>query len=157
MAAIRPRSSAACTWRPSPGIAFLWFIAVVRDQVGDREDRFFATVFFGSGLLFVGLLFAAAAIASSLEVGVRYLRQPPPTTKDVALVRALAYTLLFGFSTRAAALFLFATATVGRRRGVFPRWFSAMGYLIELALLVVVSFWDWSVLLLPAWVAFVSL
>jgi len=29
------------------GIAFLWFIGVVRDRIGEREDRFFATVFLG--------------------------------------------------------------------------------------------------------------
>ena len=34
---------------PFAGIAFLWFIGVIRDKVGDREDRFFATVFLGSG------------------------------------------------------------------------------------------------------------
>jgi len=39
---------------PFAGIAFLWFIAVVRNLIGDREDRFFATVFLDSGLLFVG-------------------------------------------------------------------------------------------------------
>src|SRR4051794_9749769 len=38
---------------PFAGIAFLWFIAVVRDRLGDLEDRFFATVFLGSGLLFI--------------------------------------------------------------------------------------------------------
>ena len=38
---------------PFAGIAFLWFIGVLRDRIGDREDRFFATVFLGSGLLFV--------------------------------------------------------------------------------------------------------
>ena len=48
---------------PFAGIMFLWFIAVIRDQIGEREDRFFATVFFGSGLLFVAILFAAMAVA----------------------------------------------------------------------------------------------
>ena len=43
---------------PFAGIAFLWFIGVVRDRIGEREDKFFATVFFGSGLLFVAMLFA---------------------------------------------------------------------------------------------------
>jgi hypothetical protein len=47
---------------PFCGIAFLWFIGVIRDRVGQREDRFFATVFLGSGLLFVAMLFAAAAV-----------------------------------------------------------------------------------------------
>jgi hypothetical protein len=26
-------------------VAFLWFVAVIRRRVGDREDRFFVTVF----------------------------------------------------------------------------------------------------------------
>src|SRR5262249_9450428 len=34
---------------PFAGIAFLWFIGVVRDRLGLLEDQFFATVFFGSG------------------------------------------------------------------------------------------------------------
>ena len=28
---------------PFAGIAFLWFIGVIRDRIGEREDRFFAT------------------------------------------------------------------------------------------------------------------
>ena len=51
---------------PFAGIAFLWFMAVLRDRLGNDEDQFFATVFFGSGLLFVGSVFAAAAITSAL-------------------------------------------------------------------------------------------
>lgn len=38
---------------PFAGIAFLWFIGVVRSRIGEAEDRFFATVFLGSGLLFI--------------------------------------------------------------------------------------------------------
>ena len=46
---------------PFAGIAFLWFVGVLRARIGEREDRFFATVFLGSGLLFVAMLFVAAA------------------------------------------------------------------------------------------------
>jgi hypothetical protein len=51
---------------PFAGIAFLWFIAVIRAQVGAAEDRFVGTVFLGSGLIFVGLLFAAAAALAAV-------------------------------------------------------------------------------------------
>ena len=51
---------------PFAGIAFLWFIGVLRDRIGEREDRFFATVFLGSGLLFVAMLFVGAAIAGGI-------------------------------------------------------------------------------------------
>ena len=53
---------------PFAGIAFLWFVGVVRDRLGPREDRFFATVFLGSGLLFLGMLFVAAAVVGAMLV-----------------------------------------------------------------------------------------
>jgi len=142
---------------PFAGIMFLWFVAVVRDQIGEREDRFFATVFFGSGLLFVAMLFAAAAVATTAVVGYRYLGLDAPTADEMALMRSLAYTLLFAFATRAAAVFLLSLATLGLKSRAFPRWFALSGYLFGVVLLVVVTFWDWIILLLPAWVGGVSL
>jgi hypothetical protein len=141
---------------PFAGIMFLWFVAVIRDQIGEREDRFFATVFFGSGLLFVGLLFTTAAVVSTPATLVGYLGEAQLSPEGASLLRALAYTLLFAFATRAAAVFMIATATIGVRSGVFPRWFALAGYLLGLVLLVAVSFNDWFILVLPAWVAVVS-
>jgi hypothetical protein len=54
---------------PFAGIAFLWFIGVLRDRIGELEDRFFATVFFGSGLVFLATLFVTAAPAGGMLVG----------------------------------------------------------------------------------------
>src|SRR3974390_3360909 len=53
---------------PFAGVAFLWFIGVLRDRLGQQEDRFFATVFLGSGLLFLAMLFAAAAVIGALTL-----------------------------------------------------------------------------------------
>jgi len=142
---------------PFAGIMFLWFVAVIRDQLGEREDRFFATVFFGSGVLFVALVFAATALASAPSVGYRYLDQAAPTASTIALLRELSYSLLFAFATRAGAVFLLATAAIGLRSRVFPRWFALTGFLLGLALFLVVVVWDWVILVLPAWVAVVSL
>jgi len=141
---------------PFAGIMFLWLIAVIRDQIGELEDQFFATVFLGSGILFVGLLFTAAAIATAPSVGFRYLDQPAPTAATVDLLRSLAYTVTFAFENRAAGVFLFATATIGLKSGVFPRWFAFASYLLGLVLIVAVTFLDWAILVLPAWVAIVS-
>jgi hypothetical protein len=142
---------------PLAGIMFLWFIAVIRDQIGEREDHFFATVFFGSGVIFVAILFAAVAVASWPIVAVRYLGQPAPSAREIEITRALSYALLFAFATRAAAVFLIAMATVGIRSGVFPRSLGRAGYAVALVLLVVVAVWDWIVLILPSWVALLSL
>ena len=56
----------ALTLVPFAGIAFLWFIGVVRDRLGKSEDQFFSTVFFGSGLLFLAMMFVSAAIAGGI-------------------------------------------------------------------------------------------
>ena len=56
---------------PFAGIAFLWFIGVVRDRIGQGEDRLFATVFLGSGLLFIAMLFVTGAIAGGLVLTAR--------------------------------------------------------------------------------------
>jgi hypothetical protein len=55
--------SLALSLVPFAGIAFLWFMGVVRDRLGHLEDQFFSTVFFGSGILFLAMTFASAALA----------------------------------------------------------------------------------------------
>jgi hypothetical protein len=142
---------------PFAGIMFLWFVAVIRDQVGEREDRFFATVFFGSGLLFVAMLFATAAVVSTPTMVVRFLGEGQISSESALILRGLGYTLLFALATRAAAVFMLATAAIGIKSGVFPRWFALVGFLLGLFLLVAVSFYDWFILVLPVWVALVSL
>jgi len=142
---------------PFAGIMFLWFVAVIRDQIGEREDRFFATVFFGSGLLFVGMLFTTAAVVSTPTSLVQFLGEEPLSAESMSLLRGLGYTLLFALATRAAAVFMLATAAIGIKSGVFPRWFALIGALLGLVLLVAVSFYDWLILVLPGWVAVVSL
>ena len=60
------RVSLALNLVPFAGVAFLWLLVVLRDRLGAREDNFFATVFLGSGLLFLGMLFVAAATVGGL-------------------------------------------------------------------------------------------
>jgi hypothetical protein len=69
---------------PFAGIAFLWFIGVLRDRLGQQEDRFFATVFFGSGLLFLAMLFTSAAshaVVPECSRSVEQLIRAPPTSR----------------------------------------------------------------------------
>jgi hypothetical protein len=141
---------------PIAGIMFLWFIAVIRDQIGDREDRFFATAFLGSGLIWLGVVFAAIAIATSPSVAVRYLGQGPPTGGEIELLASVTYTLMFVYGTRAAAVFLITMSTLGMRTEAFPVWLARTGYVVGIALFLVVAFYDWIILIFPAWIALVS-
>ena len=63
------RLSVALFLMPLAGIAFLWFMGVIRDQMGEFEDRFFSTVFLGSGLLFLAMVFVAMAIVGGIMAG----------------------------------------------------------------------------------------
>lgn len=142
---------------PFAGIAFLWFIAAIRSHLGAREDRFFATVFLGSGLLFVGMLFAASASAGALVAAVKYQDQPPPDADTFLLARALGFSFLFVFAVRAAAVFMLVASTIGLRTGFLPRWLVVAGYVGGLVFLFSVTYVEWLVLVLPAWVIAVSI
>ncbi|MEU7068367.1 hypothetical protein ACIGQE_12370 [Streptomyces sp. NPDC053429] len=143
----RNELSTAVELVPFAGIAFLWFMGAVRAHTGEAEDRFVATVFLGSGLVFVASLFGAAAAAGT----VLSAHQP----QDFG--RHFAYELLTTYGMRMAAVFVFATSTIGRKLGVFPRALSAAGLVAGLVLLVVGSSVPWSELVFPAWALLISL
>lgn len=141
---------------PFAGIAFLWFMAAIRSRLGAREDQFFATVFLGSGLLFVAMLFAASACAGALLAAVKFQDQPPPDANTFLLARALGFAFLFVFGVRAAAVFMLVASTIGLRTGFLPRWLVVAGYVAGVVFLFTVTYVEWLLLLLPAWVAAVS-
>jgi hypothetical protein len=142
---------------PFAGIAFLWFLAVVRDRIGVREDRFLSTVFLGSGLLFVAMFWAAGAAIASLVAGNRFEGGPPLDATTLETFRSLAFSFLFVFAARAAAVFMIVTSTIALRTAVFPRWLVIAGYVIAVVMLLSLSALQWVVLLFPAWVFVLSL
>jgi len=89
---------------PFAGIAFLWLIAVVRSLIGDREDRFFSTVFLGSGLLFVAMLFMAAGVGGALVAAVKIQDGPVPSPETVEVLRSLGFAFLFVYAFQMAAV-----------------------------------------------------
>ena len=103
---------------PFAGIAFLWFIGVIRDRIGDREDKFFGTVFLGSGLLFVAMLFVAAAVAGGILAGASAARSSgAPAGGTLALGRNVTGLLLNVYAMRMAAVFCLSTVTIARKTG----------------------------------------
>ncbi len=140
---------------PFAGIAFLWFIGVIRDRIGAHEDRFFATVFLGSGLLFVGMLFVAAAVAGGLIAGSSSSGSPGAGT--LALGRNVTSLLLNVYTMRMAAVFTLTTVTIARRTAIVPRWLTVAGVATALVMLVGVGISPWVELLFPAWILAVSI
>jgi hypothetical protein len=138
---------------PFAGIAFLWFIGVVREQLGETEDRLFSTVFIGSGLLFLAMLFTGAATSTSLLV----MAGGANVDASVLLYgQNTAQGLISVYAMRMAAVFTISVSTVGIRTAGLPRWVSYLGYAIALVLLIAAAQQRWTQLVFPSWVLLVS-
>jgi len=136
---------------PFAGIAFLWFIGVIRDRIGELEDRFFATVFLGSGLLFVAMLFVGAAIAGGMltDPALRSGVTTAPGLWD--LERRISFTLINTYGIRMAAVFILSATTIGIRTRILPRWLVITGLVAGLVLLFGTSVSTWANLVMPIW------
>jgi hypothetical protein len=141
---------------PFAGIAFLWFVGVVRDRIGEAEDRFFATVFLGSGLLFVAMLFVTAALAAGLVATAGDNARIFQSSDAWEVGRRATYELMTVYAMRMAAVFTIATSTILHRLGLAPRWLVVTGYATGVVLLVTVAYADWVELLFPVWVLVLS-
>jgi hypothetical protein len=143
---------------PFAGLAFLWFLAVIRDRIGRHEDQFFATAFLGTGLLFVALLFVGAAIAGSLIAGNRFFGDLEyPGAEAIRATRSISFTLIYVYAARMAGAFVFICNTIALRTGIFSKWVSAVGYVIGLVLVFNFGFFESVTFVFPAWVAFLSI
>jgi hypothetical protein len=141
---------------PFSGIAFLWFIGVLRDRIGEREDRFFATVFLGSGLLFVGMLFVAAAVTGA-NVAAVTSSSSLPNSGTLALSRNVTTSLLNVYSMRMAAVFTLTTVTIARHTQIVSRWLTLAGLGCALVLFIGIGITPWVELLFPIWILALSL
>jgi len=148
--------SLALTLVPFAGIAFLWFMGVVRDRLGKLEDQFFSTVFFGSGLLFLAMIFASAAIAGSILASYSIASGTLIRSGVVTFGRAIMYTITNVYGIRMAGVFMISLGTIWIRTRVMPRLFVFLTYALAL-LLLVSSLSLWLILVFPAWVFVISM
>jgi hypothetical protein len=138
---------------PFAGIAFLWFVGVLRNRLGELEDQFFATVFLGSGLLFIASLFGSAAMTEALIESVAF---GSIRSETYYLGRSVSDSLLNLFAMKMAGVFMFSTCTIGLRTAIFPRWVAYTGFGCALLLLLVIANWRWITLVFPIWMLLVS-
>jgi len=141
---------------PFAGIAFLWFIGVLRDRFGDLEDRLFATVFLGSGLLFLAMTFAAAALAGGL---LRTYANNPSLAADSNLYgysRAVMYDIVNVYAIRMAGVFMISLGTIWMRTGLMHRGWAIVTYVLALTLLLSIGYSLFVSFVFPAWVLAVS-
>jgi|SRR5579871_3698827 len=156
LTADRGQVALALNLMPLAGVSFLWFIGVLRDRLGAREDRFFATVFLGSALLFLSTVFAAAAVIGAILI--TFTEQPTEILNSATLhiARALAYNLINVYAIKMACVFMISTSTVAISTGLAPRWIALLGYVLALVLLLGSYLQTWSFLVMPLWVLLLS-
>jgi hypothetical protein len=141
---------------PFAGLFFLWFIAVARERLGRFEDQFFATVFIGSGLLFLAMVFAAAASIGAIAAAYDKETSAFATSTSYLYARQVVAQIFNVYALRMAAVFLVSQATLWWRTGVMPRWMALVTYAVALILLFIVTQASWVILVFPAWVFLVS-
>lgn len=139
---------------PLAAIAFIWFMAALRDRYvrsSGREHTILSTAHVVAGTLVVVSLFLLATV----ELSVSWLAG----TSDALDVGGARSLLALGqaasdiMTLRAAAVFVAISTSRGVRSGLFPRAFGALSVLVALTLLFVYTSVPWVGLLFPAWVA----
>lgn len=142
---------------PFAGLAFLWFVGVIRDRIGAAEDRFFATVFLGTGLLFVAMLFVASAVAGGLLAAESQRGSAAISPEVWRFGRQTTYLVLNVYAMRMAGAFTISTTTIALRLGILPRWLAMFGWVVAGVLLLAVDRYAWVQILFPLWVLVLSI
>ena len=148
--------STATKLMPFAGITFLWFIGVVRDNLGRYEDRFFASVLIGSGLLFLAMMFVSTAVAAGLIASNSGVTDPAAHAEVIAFGKMIVVSACKTYAIRMAAVFMISLATIWLKTGLMPRWLVVVSYLVALGLLIAGDVSMWLTLAFPGWVLVVS-
>jgi hypothetical protein len=141
---------------PYAGIAFLWFIGVIRDLLSDMEDRLFATVFLGSGLLFLALTFIGAALAGGLLSSYAVESSVLVQSGVLTYSRKVIYHIFNIYAIRMAGVFMISLATIWLRTGLMHRGWAFLTYILALVLLLSIDYTMWVTLIFPGWVLVIS-
>lgn len=138
-------------------VAFLWFMAVIRQRLAEREDQFHATAFLGSGIVFAILATTAAVCAAAPTLVVHFGGEESLSDSTVALAHGLWFGLWGIGASRFAGVFMAVTSTLGLRFGALPAWLARTGFVLGVLLGITGAFAGPLDFLFPAWLALVSI
>ena len=142
---------------PLAGLAFLWFVGVVRARMGTYECQFFATVVQGSGLLFLAMTFCAFGIGAGMLTAYEIGGDQVITINIYQLFLSIISQIFNTYALKMAAVFMFSLSTLWLRTGVMPLVLSFFTYAMAILMFVSISLSLRMVLLFPAWVFCASL
>jgi len=151
--------SLVLTMVPFAGIAFLWFTGVIRDRLREREDRFFATIFFGSGIIMVLLLFLWGALLGTIMrmTALASLGDVDNFSADIyTFCSVLMNEIIGNFGLRMSGVYMTAVGTLWNRTKLMPRWLIIITYILALGFLVAAERIREARFIFPVWVFVVS-
>ncbi len=140
---------------PFAGIAFLWFTGVIRDRLGAREDQFFATIYLGSSIIIVALMFIWSATAGAIF---GTLIAPSFELADDVIIFGFRFMneIIGNYMLRMAGVYMTAIGTAWTMTGVMPRWLSVVTFIVAIGFLFFASAIREARFLFPGWVFVVS-
>ena len=141
---------------PFAGIAFLWFTGVVRDMLGEQEDRFFATVFYGSGIIQVVLLFIWGAIFAAIMATKALMVVESADARMYLFGFALMNEIIGNYALRMAGVYMMAINSLWSKTGLVPRWLTIITYILALGFLIAAERFREARFIFPIWVFVVS-
>ena len=142
---------------PFAGIAFMWFLASMRNLLREHQhgrDPIVVTMQLVSGTLFVAAAFVAAAATVAQATQIAFFDQAETSATSLRQSASLGYALFFVFGIKMAGVFIATSSRLGR--GFLPRWLTITGVVFAVVLLLSAAIIQPLALLLPAWVAAVS-
>ena len=141
---------------PFAGIAFLWFTGVIRDWLGDREDKLFSTVFFGSGLIFVVLMFVWAATLGAVFGS--YTAAADRLIDDDVYIFGVTFMneIIGNYTLRMAGVYMLSIGSLWARAGVMPRWLTIITTIVALGFLFFAGSIREARYIFPGWVFLIS-
>jgi len=142
---------------PFAGIAFLWFTGVIRDQLGESEDRFFATLFYGSGIIQVVLLFIWGAIFGAIMATKKMMAAESIDARVYRVGLALMNEILGNYALRMAGIYMTAINSLWSKTGLVPRWLTIITYILAFGFLIAAERFREARFIFPVWVFVVSI
>lgn len=144
---------------PFAGIAWLWHMTATRILIEAHPgppSKIPFGLHLASGILFIAMMFAAAAAIGAPALWSVFSTVPPPSPEVARALTAVGYGLMFVYGVRAAGMYMITMTTTLRGTGILPRWLVALGYLAAAFLLVSTTFHPAVLLVFPAWVLVVN-
>jgi len=143
---------------PFAGYALLWFTGVVRDRLGEREDRFFATIFFGSGIILVVLMFIWGAVLGAIFGSYALALAANKSADSTVFIFGFAFIneIIGNYTLRMAGVYMLSIATLWTKTGGMPRWLTIITYIVALGFLLFAGSVREARYIFPGWVFLIS-